>query len=195
MSETLWGVVIGGLIVIAGSIVAGLFQKHQTRVTIEAQRQQQIRQFEFDAEQRTKQFAFEKDQTAGRLAFDNDQLIIARAIEERKKWIPPLKASLTHYSRCATSVQNAFINHRWCEVDETFQALNTSMNEWRQATIALCTDTAQISDPILKHLVVSLRKDTYLVSINDKQAEKQLALITQNVSDTFKRIEDLLCGK
>ena len=39
MSDTLIGVLIGGLIAVLGSVVAGLFQNHQTKKSIDARRE------------------------------------------------------------------------------------------------------------------------------------------------------------
>ncbi len=98
MSEALWGVIIGGVIVIIGNIVLGLFQKNQTRINVDARHDEQTRQLDFEKEQKSKQFEYEKN-----------QIIITRLIEERKKWIEPLRISLTEYAINANETYNSVV--------------------------------------------------------------------------------------
>lgn len=205
MSETLIGVVIGGLIVIAGSIVTGLFQKHQTRVTLKAQNEQQTRQFEFEKQQREREFQFEKEQKIREFDFNKEQQVISRAIDERKKWIEPLKISLSEYSKCADYTHNWLVALRVMDfAPNDLESLKESITNWDSATIKLCADTAQINDSTLKQSVENLYSDQTQVSIIGYQEidlrtcleyEERLVKIKESISQTFKRIEDLLCGR
>lgn len=216
MSETLLGVIVGGLIVIAGNIVAGLFQRHQTRITLEAQRDQQTRQFQFEKEQRDSQFKFEKEQRDTQFQFESeqktkefefnkDQQIINRIVAERSKWIEPLKASLSGYSLWAIKTGEALVALRIFDFGASYlELLKNSVSEWDKATNKFGTDTTQISDPLLKQLVEDLRSSELHVSLviyanidvkTCEDYESQIDKIRDTVSQTFKRIEDLLCGK
>lgn len=205
MSETLWGVIIGGVIVIVGNIVVGLFQKHQTRITVDARRDEQSRQFEFEKEQKSRQLEFEKDQS-----------IIARLIEERKKWIDPLRASLKEYSLHAKDAHNQLVSLRY-SMPETAEGVPNSfitqsqrsslskiIGEWDKSFTKLLNSTAQISDPELGDIINNLLSaeasvsvaphieidETQCASLESKAEEARVKVAT-----AFKRMENLLSGK
>jgi hypothetical protein len=205
VSETLWGVIVGGLIVVIGSIVASLFQNHQTRISINARKEEQERQFEFENNQKSKQLEFEKN-----------QVIMAHLIEERKKWIEPLRKSLTAYSIGINDVYLQLIIVHYSIPDNSTDgpllyagekeqnSLNGPLDRWGKSSNQLSDIMAQISDQSLERIVSELVQTNIVVSgacaikINRSwcvEFEQQLDEARDKTASAFKRMEDLLSGK
>lgn len=205
VSETLWGVIVGGLIVVIGSIVTSLFQNHQTRISIDARKEEQEKQFEFENNQKSKQLEFEKN-----------QIVLAHSIEERKKWIEPLRKSLTAYSIGINDVylQLIIVHYSIPENvpeepphyagEKEQNSLNGPLDKWGKSSNQLSDIMAQISDQSLEHIVSELVHTNIIVSgacaikINRSwcvEFEQQLNEARDKTSSAFKRMEDLLSGK
>jgi hypothetical protein len=207
MSESLLGVIVGGaialVVAVVGYFVQAYFSKQESIRQIQARKEEQVRQFDFDKDQKTKELEFEKN-----------QLIITHLIEERKKWIEPLRISLTEYSRDAIEV-NTYLDFVRFMVNESSTAdsnkryideLKERMTKWDKSKTALCSDTAPIGDPQLKSLVERLENAQILISLNIfiaqtfnqstyDEMEVKIKQIRNDTAKIFRRIEDLLSGR
>ena len=194
MSETLWGVFIGGGIVLAGNIIMGFFQKHQTKINIDARREEQSRQF----------------------LFEQQQKVINRSIEQMTKWIEPLRKSLTEYSIGANNTYLQIINIHY-SIPESITdnptphasikgrtSLISALDEWEKSSDQLSNIMAQISDQSLKHIISDIIHTHLIVSgavavvITRSlcvEFEQQLDETKDKTASAFKRMEDLLSGK
>jgi hypothetical protein len=205
MSEALWGVIIGGLIVIFGNIVNAFFQKNQNSKNIDARREEQLRQFEFEKQQKEKQLKYEKD-----------QIILGRLIEERKKWIEPLRKSLTNYSLNLKLVHEKLVWIRISYFDygsensskEITQIekdqLRQNIENWDKTYSELTNTISQISDDKLNEIIEELISAEVSISIIQyidmdkekyKHYEERADCATKNIAQAFRRIEELLSGK
>lgn len=188
-------IIIGtvGIVGVGGSLLASYLQarssRNDTKMQIEARQEEQAKQLEFE----------------------NNQNVINRRIEERKKWIEPLRQSLIYYSESANSAYDILIDlgefpedfERASDViqDPEYRKLSKITENWEQSRKILSNSIAQIGDPDLNKIINELIKIPLMVAssqiINE---EKYSGLIIRvetaknYVVEAFKRIEGLLSG-